>query len=354
MEKFDLSDRRQLILGSVAGGSILLNVLLASVLLGTAPESAPQAEVSAATPAEPTTAELAQSNETPALNHEAGEIEASEEHPEEVAKVMPPAPPENLKVASASVARNLPYTIHQAVGDGSDALAATTARLFVWDLDLRRDLQAGDEVQIAWVESDPFPEIQAATFRSNKLGRTIRAYRFQASGDLYPSYWDENGVEIPHRLKETPLPSGYEQVTSLLKDRPTHAGMDFKVASGTEVVSPRSGVVTRANWNVANNGNCVEVQWSGGLIARFLHLSETSVKPGQKVAAGAVVGKSGNTGRSTAPHLHYEIKRSGRTVDPIDVHGTYRRDLPASDQEAFQAQVQRFDSYFLNREAARL
>lgn len=335
MQFIDPPDGRPWALIGVAGASLLLNIVLAGALLwpsgsdpmATADTPEPETTVAEATPMEAGEAS------------EAAPAPAAEAPTEETAAV-----PEGMRVASASVERNLAYTFHKAVGDGSDALSATTARLFVWDLDLRRDLQKGDQVRVAWTLPDAFPQIEAARFKSLKLGRTLTAYRFQASGDAFPSYWSADGLEVPHELLESPLPGGYEQITSLLKDRPTHAGMDFKVPVGNRVVTPRAGTVVRTDWNWTNNGNCVEVRWADGTLARFLHLSETSVKAGQRLAAGTPVGLSGNTGHSTAPHLHYELEKRGKTVDPIDVHGTKRRSLPEADAGRFQAEVERLDT----------
>lgn len=341
MELIDPPDGRPWALIGIAGGSLLLNVVLAGALLW--PDAAPtpaDAPVADAPAAEATPTDDAASDDAVA---DATPPEDAEALVEEEAEGAPHTLPEGMRVASASVERNLAYTFHKAVGDGSDALSATTARLFVWDLDLRRDLQKGDSLAVAWTETDTFPQIEAAHFTSQKLGKTLTAYRFQASGDEYPSYWSAEGEEVPRRLLQTPLPGGYEQVTSLLKDRPTHAGMDFKVPVGAPVVTPRAGTVTRADWNWTNNGNCVEVRWADGTLARFLHLSDTQVKAGQRLSAGAVVGLSGNTGRSTAPHLHYELEKRGKTLDPIDVHDTKRRTLPDGDQERFVAEVARLD-----------
>lgn len=319
----------------LCGASLVLNLVLAGALVWPSTDDA-VADLKA--PVDPVVAVANVAGDEAAITP--AEAEAVVEAP---VVEEPPAPtlPEGVRAASASVTRNLAYTFDKAVGKGSDALAATTARLFVWDLDLRRDLQKGDQVAVAWEMEADLPVVLAATYQSKKLGRTLTAYRFQASGDAYASYWSEDGTEVPHQLVNGPLPGGYQQITSLLKDRPSHAGMDFKVPVGATVVSPKAGRVVRADWNWSNNGNCVEVRWGDGTLARFLHLSETHVKAGQVIAAGDRVGLSGNTGRSTAPHLHYELERSGRTLDPVRVHGTERRRLSAGDAAAFQAEVER-------------
>ena len=116
---------------------------------------------------------------------------------------------------------------------------------------------------------------------------------------------------------------------------------------GTPITTPRSAVVKRVDWNVRNNGNCVEVQYPDGTLARFLHLSQTDVKAGDRIAKGAVVGLSGNTGHSTAPHLHYELEKNGKVVDPIDFHGLTRRTLDPAERARFDARIARLDTWLV-------
>lgn len=264
-----------------------------------------------------------------------------------VAEPPPPpaaAPPADaLRRVHAEVHHSLARTFQGAVPEHADVVSAVYARLFVWDLDLRRDLQRGDKLSVAYTWDGELAHIPAATYTSGKLGTTLRAYRYQIPGDPYPSWWTADGREVPRRLVDDPLQDRYEQITSLLKDRPTHKGMDFKVPEGTPVVTPRAGTVVRTDWNLAYNGNCAEVRFDDGTTARFLHLSETRVKPGQRLAKGEIVGLSGNTGRSTAPHLHYELERGGKVVDPVEYHGVVRRELPESELEAFRAAVRYYD-----------
>jgi murein DD-endopeptidase len=218
-------------------------------------------------------------------------------------------------------------------------VAAHVARLFMWDLDLRREVASGDTLRLLWREiPDAQPEIGAARYHSQHLGRPLRAYRFRAAADAHPSYWDERGVEVPRRLEQSPLAS-YEQITALLKDRPSHKGMDFKCAIGTPVEAPRAAVVTRVNWKRGGNGNCVELRYDDGTLAKFLHLDSIKVRPGARVRAGQVIAASGNTGHSTAPHLHYQLDRDARIVDPVEYHGVTRRRLGGADLAAFKAQV---------------
>ena len=114
---------------------------------------------------------------------------------------------------------------------------------------------------------------------------------------------------------------------------------------GTPVVLPRAGKVTRLNWDAAANGVCVEVRYTDGMLAQFVHLNEAEVKEGQTLSAGTEIGKSGNTGRSVAAHLHYALKKGSAVVDPVVYHGTLRRTiqpdaLPRFQQEAVELLAQ--------------
>jgi murein DD-endopeptidase len=239
------------------------------------------------------------------------------------------------------VSHSLARTFQRAVGEESGALAAVYSRLFMWDLDLRRDVLGGDRISVVYrVLDDGSIEIPVASYTSGRLRQTLYAYQYTAPGDAYPSYWTEDGVEVPKRLIRGPL-NNYEQITSLLKDRPTHRGMDFKLDIGGDVVSPRAGTVTRVNWNTGANGGCVEVRFADGTLAKFLHLSGSNVRPNQHVREGEVIASSGNTGRSTGPHLHYQLDRNGRNIDPVDYHGTERRQI--SQSAGFLTEVNRLN-----------
>jgi murein DD-endopeptidase MepM/ murein hydrolase activator NlpD len=94
-----------------------------------------------------------------------------------------------------------------------------------------------------------------------------------------------------------------------------HAGIDFRAEVGHPVEAPAAGVVEFAGVK-GGYGNCVEIRHKNGMMTRFGHLSRIRVAEGDKVAAGSVIGDVGNTGRSTGPHLHYEIRVDDNPVDP--------------------------------------
>ena len=95
-----------------------------------------------------------------------------------------------------------------------------------------------------------------------------------------------------------------------------HSGMDFRAPQGSDAHVTAAGTVISAGWN-GGYGRMVEVQHEGGFTTRYGHLSKILVKEGQKLSAGAVVGKVGSSGRSTGPHLHYEVRRNGDALNPV-------------------------------------
>lgn len=268
-------------------------------------------------------------------------------------ELLPPLPTAQGSVSApgslhftGAITRSLSDTFVAAPTSSPAALSAVFTRLFAWDVDMRRDLHKGDIVEVLFEQpATGEPVVLAAKLHlqpGSSGERIFTAYRYQAPGDAYPSYWSVEGQEVPRRLIDGPM-ENYEQITSLLKDRPTHAGMDFKTNIGTPIVTPRAGSVTRTNWNHAANGNCVEVQYQDGTLAKFLHLNENLVQAGQRVTAGTVVGKSGNTGHSTGPHLHYQLEQGGRVVDPIKYHGTLRRQLQPTAMPGFSERAVQLD-----------
>jgi murein DD-endopeptidase MepM/ murein hydrolase activator NlpD len=95
-----------------------------------------------------------------------------------------------------------------------------------------------------------------------------------------------------------------------------HSGMDFRAPIGMDAKVTAPGVVTKAGWN-GGYGRMVEVDHGNGFATRYGHLSEIDVTVGEKLDAGAVIGKTGSSGRSTGPHLHYEVRHNGEAIDPL-------------------------------------
>lgn len=96
-----------------------------------------------------------------------------------------------------------------------------------------------------------------------------------------------------------------------------HSGMDFSASIGTEVYATGDGVVERVEETYWGYGNLVTLNHGYGYKTQYAHLSQFGVKLGEKVKRGQVIGYVGNTGKSTGPHLHYEVLKNGEATDPI-------------------------------------
>lgn len=104
------------------------------------------------------------------------------------------------------------------------------------------------------------------------------------------------------------------------KVRKMHEGMDFTAATGTPIYATGDGVVKNADNSLSGFGNHIEISHGFGYLTLYAHLSRYNVRPGQRVKRGDVIGFVGSTGRSQAPHLHYEVHKDGLVVNPINFY----------------------------------
>ena len=96
-----------------------------------------------------------------------------------------------------------------------------------------------------------------------------------------------------------------------------HEGIDWGCPIGTTVMASRAGTVIQAGW-VNGYGNCITISHGDGVVTRYGHLDRIQASVGQTVSQGETIGCSGNTGRSTGPHLHFEIRINGTPVNALD------------------------------------
>lgn len=116
----------------------------------------------------------------------------------------------------------------------------------------------------------------------------------------------------------TRLASGFGmRMHPILKTRRMHTGCDFAAPRGTLVNATGDGKVITVKRSFGGYGNEIEIDHGYGFITKYAHLDDFKVKVGQKVKRGECIGFVGNTGRSTAPHLHYEIIKDGKKIDPV-------------------------------------
>lgn len=264
------------------------------------------------------------------------------------AEAPTPAGGPELRFTRAVITRAIEADLAEVVGaEEAAALAQVAKRVLVWWIDPRRDLRKGDQLDLVWSpREDEEPVVWAVWFESEKLGEERVAVLHHADGAPFPRWVDADGREVPLRLRGSPVAT-YEQITSLVNDGRGHQGVDFKAPEGTPVVAPFAGKITRVNWSTRSNGRCIELRDpKTGRDAYFLHLSRIAdgIRPGARVKRGQRLGAVGNTGHSFAPHLHYQLEKNDRVLDPFRVHDTWRADLPAEERRAARARLQQLQS----------
>jgi murein DD-endopeptidase MepM/ murein hydrolase activator NlpD len=115
------------------------------------------------------------------------------------------------------------------------------------------------------------------------------------------------------------LTSGYGlRIDPFTQAMAKHEGIDFSAAVGTPIIASASGVVSKSGWD-SQYGNVIEINHAEGFKTRYAHASQLLVRVGQTVSRGDVIAKVGNTGRSTGPHLHYEVIKAGTHINPSNM-----------------------------------
>ncbi len=126
-------------------------------------------------------------------------------------------------------------------------------------------------------------------------------------------------VSVPSRmpLDDARLTSGYGMRTHpVTGGRRAHKGIDLAAPTGTPVYATADGTVERANW-FSSYGKFIKIDHGASMETRFAHLSKIFVSAGDRVKKGQLIGHVGSTGRSTGPHLHYEVRIDGKAVNPM-------------------------------------
>ncbi|MFL2568331.1 MAG: M23 family metallopeptidase [Flavobacteriales bacterium] len=127
------------------------------------------------------------------------------------------------------------------------------------------------------------------------------------------------------------MASGYGyRIHPIYKTRKMHYGMDFSAKTGTEIYSTGDGIVSKVKRSKRGYGNYVKINHGFGYETLYAHMSKYIVKKGQKVKRGEVIGFVGNSGISTAPHLHYEVRKDNKKINPVNF---YYNDLSPEEYE---------------------
>ncbi|PIB35810.1 peptidase M23 [Reichenbachiella sp. 5M10] len=127
------------------------------------------------------------------------------------------------------------------------------------------------------------------------------------------------------------LSSGFGYRTDpILKTRKLHEGVDFSAPTGTPIYTTGDGVVKKIRTSFGGYGKQIEIDHGYGYVTKYAHMSEFNVEKGQKVKRGECIGFVGHTGKSTAPHLHYEVIKDGKKINPVYF---FYQDLNATEYE---------------------
>ena len=210
-------------------------------------------------------------------------------------------------------------------------------KVFQWQIDFSRQIQSGDRYRFVFQrEVRPDGSMRTGHLIAAELvnaGTSFHAVWFDPEGDGTGVYFDLEGKSVRRAFLLKPLE--FRRVSSrytnsrfhpILKTWRAHRGVDYAASAGTEIMATADGVVTQRGPRGAL-GNAVEIRHPNGYVTRYGHLSrfKPDVTVGTRVRQGDVIGYVGATGLATAPHLHYELWRGGRPVDPLGI------DLPPGD-----------------------
>jgi murein DD-endopeptidase MepM/ murein hydrolase activator NlpD len=250
----------------------------------------------------------------------------------------------------AGVVATTLYQAVEALGEEVE-LAHGFAEIFAWDVDFSRSVQPGDEFSILYerlflvgddgAESYVRPGRILAARYTNSLHEHRALYFEHAEGK--GGYYRPDGSSVKRQLLRAPL--NYRRISSrfsrsrlhpILRVRRPHLGIDYAAAWGTPVWVVADGTVISRGYS-SGLGHLVKVRHANGYVSYYGHLSRypRGLKVGQRVQQKEVIGYVGSTGISTGPHLHYQLMKNGRSVDPAAVRTPAGEPIPAGAQERF-------------------
>lgn len=199
---------------------------------------------------------------------------------------------------------------------------------YSWDIDFQRDIHPGNTVKV-YYEHAVLPNGEHVSGKGKLLFANLKTfygehpmYRLERENG-HSDYFNDKGESVRKALLSTPIDgarisSGYgmrkHPVSGYTK---MHKGVDFAASSGTPIYAAGNGVIERANV-FSTYGNYVKIRHNGDLSTAYAHLKSFAkgIRAGVRVSQGDVIGYVGTTGRSTGPHLHYEVMKAGKQVNP--------------------------------------
>lgn len=247
----------------------------------------------------------------------------------------------NGTLSSAMTAQNVPSKI-----------VSEFINIFAFSVDFRRDVRKGDKFEIIY-ENHITPDGEvvrsgnilyaALQLRKDK----IALYRFKdKSGNV--DYYNEKGLAMKKTLSRKPMSFQNARISSpfgkrrhpILRDIRIHWGVDYAAPAGSLVYAGGDGVIQVAKYN-GGYGNYIKIRHNSEYSTAYGHMKAFAkgIRPGVRVKQGQVIGYVGSTGRSTGPHLHYEVIRNGRRVNPTTIKAAAGENLKGSSLKEFKTVV---------------
>ncbi len=255
-------------------------------------------------------------------------------------------------LAAASITSSL-FEASQANGVPARVMGEVIRGLS-YDVDFQRDLQPGDTYELVYERVEDEEGTLARTGRVlyaalSLSGKTIELYGF-AREDGRTEFYNPKGENTRKALLRTPIDGARISSKFGMRKHPIlgyskmHKGVDFAAPQGTPVFAAGDGVVTKAG-RFGAYGKYVQIKHGSGYATAYAHLSRFAkgLKSGSKVRQGQVIAYVGSTGRSTGPHLHFEVLKGGSQINPVKVQFPVGEKLKGKELKAFQTQKAAID-----------
>lgn len=231
-----------------------------------------------------------------------------------------------------------------------DSIRAAFIKNYSYDVDFQRDIWKGNRFGVLYEEmrNDENDVVGSGNIIYSRLqlnGRTLDIYNYTNSSGFSDLY-NEKGESIQKSLLRTPidgarLSSGFGQRKHpVLGYSKMHKGLDFAAPEGTPVYAAGNGLILEIE-RKGNYGKYIKIRHNDGFSTAYAHLSEfaSGLRRGSKVRQGEVIAYVGTTGRSTGPHLHYEVLEDGIQVNPLSITSLPGSKLKGAEFQSFMAFV---------------
>ncbi|WP_440913425.1 peptidoglycan DD-metalloendopeptidase family protein [Candidatus Pelagibacter sp.] len=227
------------------------------------------------------------------------------------------------------------------------------ARIYGFQVDFQRDVRKQDKFQIMYEiflnDKNEIIETGEILFANLKLsGQDNGLYYFDKEGS--EGHYDKNGKSVKKALMKTPINGARLSSSFGMRKHPIdgynkmHRGTDFAAPTGTPIMASGDGVVKKAGW-CGGGGNCVKIRHNSTYQTVYAHMSKFArgIKAGVRVKQGQTIGYVGSTGKSTGPHLHYEVIVNGKKVNSQKLKLPSGKILKGKDRKLFETKKIKLD-----------